>query len=130
RQTLADRRVERPCRRRLEHQHRLPTFTQQVQRTQCERGVEVVLQTILMCQTADRGWCGVFGAGLRDQEFATAAVISVAPDSAVETLTVLPQHVERGALSGARQPRVGHLASRRDPSRLDNRVDRYLGTRG
>src|SRR5262245_50041270 len=83
-----------------------------------------------MCQTADRGWCGVFGAGLRDQEFATAAVISVAPDSAVETLAVLPQHVERGALSGARQPRVGHLASRRDPSRLDNRVDRYLGIRG
>ena len=51
--------IERPGRRRLEHQHRLPAFPHELQRTECPRVIEVILQSIFMRQTADRAVSGV-----------------------------------------------------------------------
>ena len=108
RQARADHLVERPGRRGLEHQHRLPAFTHQLQRTECPRVIEVILQTILMRQTADRAGCGVFGAGLRHQEFATAAVIHVAPRSC-----------GRGARRRPRESKPHYIALLTDSCALD-----------
>src|SRR5262245_19335244 len=107
RQTLANHFVERSGRRGLEHQHRLPALAYQLQRTEGPRVIEVILQTILVCQTADRAGRGVFGAGLRHQEFATGAVSHVAPRPAVDALAILPQDVERSVFATAVRRRVG-----------------------
>src|SRR4030095_8299841 len=67
-----------------------------------------------MRETTDRGGCRVFGAGLRDQEFATVAVALVAPHPAVEALAVVPEDVVLSATT--RRP----LRSRSHDSHYQN----------
>src|SRR4029453_120539 len=50
---------------------------------------------MLMRETADRGGGRMFGARLRHQDFAAAAVAHVAPHSAVKALAVVPKDIER-----------------------------------
>src|SRR4029450_7697359 len=47
--------IERPRRRRLEHQHGLPVLTHELQWPERPRGVEGILEIMLMPETADRG---------------------------------------------------------------------------
>src|SRR4029450_9496492 len=56
---------------------------------------------LLMRETADRGGCRMFGARLRHQDFAAAAVAHVAPHSAVKALAVVPKDIERPVFSTA-----------------------------
>jgi len=95
REAGADHPLERPGLRGLEHQPRLTSFPHQLNWTKCPLGLEVILQLVLMHQTGNRGLRRVFGSGMRRQKLATAVVVHIAPDPAVETLAVLPQEVKR-----------------------------------
>jgi len=69
-----------------------------------------------MREMTDRGGCRVFGAGLRHQAFATAAVAHVAPHPAVEALAVVPEDV---VLSTTTRRRVRGRSHAADRSKLE-----------
>src|SRR6267154_27253 len=91
---LAEEPGERIAPRVRKQQSGLPALAQKLQRPHYRRTVELILQSVFVSQPINKARRGVVRGGKHGQHGRPAAVTVIAPTSAEDALTVLPQHYE------------------------------------
>ena len=75
---------------RLEHQHGPPALAHELQRPHRPRAVEVVLQSVFVCETVEAVGCRVLRSRKHGQHSGPVAVGGIAPFSAEDAFAILP----------------------------------------
>ena len=86
--------VERLASRILEQQHRPPALAYELERPHRPGTVQVVLQSVFVCETIQAARRRVFRGGKHRQDAVPVAARGLQPSPAEDTLSVLPKHLQ------------------------------------
>jgi hypothetical protein len=89
----------------LKQKHGLPTLTHKLQWPDGPRTVEVVLQSVFVCEAIDAARRRMLQRGKHGQEFVPGDISAYSPDLAIDAITVLPQHLGSAVLTTIIEPR-------------------------